>query len=177
MSGLLLYCCYVLTLLLLYFRSQRIRWITNLTHSVSSGLIASAIKCGLFAGDAQQPSLADALSEVIQGLCASSGRRVCRWDLIQQLLQSVWNVLVKCGEGEDVNGCDLSTDVAMARCHLGLALVHLLCPSQPLDPLMVNRAKLQLYQLMVCAYHEHVCLCDVCHFFSYSLTSQRTLSV
>ena len=175
MSGLLLYCRYVLTLLLLYFRSQRIRWITNLTHSVSSGLIASVIKCGLFAGDAQRPSLADALSEVIQGLCAGSGRLVCRWDLIQQLLQSVWNVLVKC-EGEGVSGCDLSTDVTMARCHLGLALVHLLCPSRPLDPLMVNRAKLQLYQLMVCAYHEHVCQCDMC-VTSPSLTSQRTLSV
>ena len=143
----------------MYFRSQRIRWITNLTHSVSSGLVTSVMKCGLLAGDTQRPSLADALSEVIQGLCASSERRMCRWDLVQQLLQSVWNVLVKCGEG--VNGCDLSTDVAKARCHLGLALVHLLCPSQPLDPLMVNRAKLQLYQLMVCAYHEHVCLCDV----------------
>ena len=102
---------------------------------------------------------------------------MCRWDLIQQLLQSVWDVLVKCGEGEGVSGCDLLTVVAKARCHLGLALVHLLCPSQPLDPLMVNRAKLQLYQLMVCAYHEHVCLCDVCHFSFSSLTSQRTFSI
>ena len=135
------------------------------------------MKCGLLAGNTQWPSLADALSEVIQGLCAGSGRLVCRWNLIQQLLQSVWNVLVKCGEGEGVNGCDLPTDVAKARCHLGLALVHLLCPSQPLDPLMVNTAKLQLYQLMVCAYHEYVCVISVTCVTSPSLTSQRTLSV
>ena len=150
-----LHCCFQLSVMH-NLRSQGVQWITHLTHMVCGHLVSAAVKCGLYSCE-EHLSLANAYSacvEILQGLSAS---RVCRWDTVLQLLEVVWGVIVKCDNG--VNGRDLSVDVAMGRCHLGLVLALLLCPSQALDPLMVDTAQQQLYQLMVCEYssitHHH----------------------
>lgn len=92
-------------------------------------------------------SLTDAYSACVKILQGLSAGRVCQWDIVLKLLEVVWNMLVKCEDS--VSERDMSADVAMGQCYLGLVLALLLCPSHPLDPLMVDTAQQQLYQLMV----------------------------
>ena len=136
------------------FRSQGIQWIAHLTHMVCSRLVSAAVKCGLYSCCEEHLSLNDAYSACLEILRGLSAGRVCRWGTVLQLLEVVWSVLVKCEDS--ATSQDLSADVAMGQCHLGLVLALLLCPSHPLDPLMVDTAQQQLYQLMVSLQQLHL---------------------
>ena len=134
---------------------------------VCSALCSAAVRSTLLPGNVadEPPSLRQAFSrcvELLGGLTESTaardGGRECLWHTVLQLLQRVWEVLVRCdGDGEGGSEWEPSCDVALAWSYLGLAMVLLLCPAQPLDPLMVDGAQQQLYKLLVCLLHCKAC--------------------
>lgn len=118
---------------------------------VCTALSSAAVKCGLLSSGVvtDLPSPSEAFSRCVELLERLTGveNGGC-WGTVLQLLRFVWEELVRC-DGDGVSGRGESCDVAKARSHLGLALVLLVCPSQPLDPLMVDRAQQDLYDLQV----------------------------